>query len=767
MMIKRVGKQKLIEWIALSAFLMAITILPSYEAIEFRYKKNVDLFENSALYQLKDGDVIEQELILDNGDRLDDLRIWLSSDASLENRGILQVRLSQGEIVHESEIDTSRIVGVEYVSSKLNLSGFSDGELLMAINVQDLDEDASVFMRYTNEAIYGIPQARINGVLCGGNISLNYNLLQPHNHEYSASLWILLVISITSIMASYVIICTKETSRNGWILMALFVVLAISTYSLEYPARTIEGESAYEGPTFFYDNAVSMNVMSVFRQLEGGMYLSTIQNIIMLVAVRVLHLRRNLFIAVSSMSTLYMIMSLAPFCSHYFKMYFTRAFRFICALLVVYFAPINSEINVTGYFGAFFLMLLLLYDFEEINNFIYALILILVPIICMSKMVFVVFAPVALIYYILHRKEMNSKKKACILTIGMFSLAEGLLSITLRHGIQGGHRLGTVQHVTLPALINKILYYTVQTLGIQIRCGISNSNQMLSNILDIAILIGILAFVVRQFIRKSASYKSEAKFIVTMLCLVVIQFSLIVLTTTDLHAEISWTRSLNAMPGQNFHFLAIYFAISVIYLTLLWVLIQFLRSHYEFLIEHAGATERLTFKILMFASVSVITFIYIGQRPGPKTYDTANPSRISSADWKSYVTMLDSDAFCIRIEPKTWHYMKNASVKSIDVQRSTSVDLSDVAELDGKTSIVAYAHKTAATNQILDRYYYMSIYDKDGNLISRIRQINSDANRLYIGFYLEEGIPNIGHVEFTYEDGTPAFVDETLEIGYR
>lgn len=630
-------------------------------------------------------------------------------------------------------------------------------------------DNTSVSIRFTTEAIYGLPQASINGQICNGTLSMSYKIRQPNNVGFRISIALVLVISLISILASYVMTYTNETPKSGWVLIALFAALAMATYSLRNPFATWLGETRAEGATFFYDNVANRRIIDVFRQLEGGMYLSTIQNLFMVVAVRILHLKAHIFVFVQSMCTLYVILCLAPFCSHYFRKYFSRVFRFVCPLIIVCYGLYESDYNyhLVGYCGAYFLLLILIYDFENISNFIYFIIVLALPVVCTSKMTFVSFVPVAIVYYLLYRKNMNFKKKFCIIEIGFFSFMEGFLSVALKHGVQGGHRLGTIQYVTLPTLVNKVLYYTVQTFGIQLRCGISNANQLLENVFVSLIVIGILAFAVWQIIQKR-TYCGEAKFIIVMLSLIMGQCALIVLTTTDWHADISWKQSVSRFSGIVGHFTNMFIGAIVIFLVLLWVMIQYFKTHYDYLLEHMSCSERFTLRGVSITLITASMLIYINQHAGPKTYEFANQSRTEISDWPAYSIMLDDDAICMQINPnKRWHYMKNASVKSIDVQRSTSVDLSDVAELDGKTSIVAYAHKTAATNQILDRYYYMRIYDKDGNLISRIRQINSDANRLYIGFYLEEGIPNIGHVEFTYEDGMPAFVDETLEIGYR
>lgn len=130
----KMDKKKLLKCIVLSICLIAITILPSYEYIEMRYKKSVELNENTEAYHLNARDTIEQRLIMDKGDRLSDLRIWLSADTAKTNEGKLEITLKQGESVSVNTVEMSQVVGEEYVPLRLDLSKFDDGELVLTIN---------------------------------------------------------------------------------------------------------------------------------------------------------------------------------------------------------------------------------------------------------------------------------------------------------------------------------------------------------------------------------------------------------------------------------------------------------------------------------------------------------------------------------------------------------------------------------------------------------------------------------------------------------
>lgn len=57
----------------------------------------------------------------------------------------------------------------------------------------------------------------------------------------------------------------------------------------------------------------------------------------------------------------------------------------------------------------------------------------------------------------------------------------------------------------------------------------------------------------------------------------------------------------------------------------------------------------------------------------------------------------------------------------------------------------------------------MTMYDSNNNKISEVMQSN-DEYRQYIGFIIDNPLENVDKVEFTYEDGEPAYLQNTLYV---
>ena len=209
-----------------------------------------------------------------------------------------------------------------------------------------------------------------------------------------------------------------------------------------------------------------------------------------------------------------------------------------------------------------------------------------------------------------------------------------------------------------------------------------------------------------------------------------------------------------------------YMAVLSIALILFWILQKYIRKHH-YINPHLEPRERMIGKGMLIVAFAAGLCFFVNQYPKSKIEDLVTTTAASKDDWKTYVAMLDADAFCIRIELDGWYYTKNCFSKAAVINRCSEIDFSQDADLNDRKSFVFYVHKTTATNQARDRYYYMDVYDRDDNLLCHVKQLNPDADRQYIAFYMPDGVTNLGNVRFTYEDGSVAFVDEKIAVGYR
>ena len=344
-------------------------------------------------------------------------------------------------------------------------------------NVVKLAGDNVIGVWNSMDTSYGLPPVLHNGAEQAGALSMSY-IQQLHDRAWKINVFIVLLMILTIFAAAFVMLI-PETPASGWALTFLNVFLIVEFVSLVFPPLTYGGIAWAEGVVTFYDNAVKKNAWECITSLEGNMYLSEYNSIVSLIAVQLLGLRHNLFVILQYVSLFVRALCLAPFCSHYFRNIFSRPVRFVLSYIGICMILSDYFFIGTAYCGLFFVIILMTCNYEKISNIIFALALVIACILCMSKMLFVVFVPGAFILLALNWKKINLKKKIALTTIGTASLCEAVFSILLKNGLTEGNKLGTLQIVSLTDLVEKVIYYTFQSFSSVLWQGISKDNQLL------------------------------------------------------------------------------------------------------------------------------------------------------------------------------------------------------------------------------------------------------------------------------------------------
>lgn len=797
------------EFLPIVIFLILISIFPSYESIILRTEQKVSISETSETVRLQEGDQIQQSIYIRPNSKLKYFNIWFSTQASVNNSGKIRVILKQGEFEKSAELDTSTLVGNEYCRIDINTKKFKPGFVDVLLQIEDLNEGAVVNIRLTENAKYGLPPAIINNEKKGGTLSVDY-VLTMRDRQFFIDC-ILIILAVFTILVAALIMCFNETPFTGYFLMFTEAALVLEVLSLLFPSWSYEGIAWAEGVTVFYDDAVHKSAEKCLTRLEGNMYLSAFNSFVTVLAVKVLGLRRNLFVFLQYVGLLFRAMCLAPFCSHYFKKLFNRPVRFAVAFVGICFIYPYFHFIGSAYAGVFFLILLLLFDYEEINNVIYLLALGIASLICMSKFYYVIFAPVSAIFLLLCWKNCNKKKRAAVSVIGLAGLCEGIFSILIKKigvrysayfgllcaiilvgvliwckknktkkirpavlflgviitimfsllikkGVNAGNHLGTLQTVSLHTLIEKTVYYVIQFFNTAIWHGLNVQNQLYVNMIGISLFLAILSFSCIQIVKKGR-YSLCGKYILVMLCLCGANCVLELLATTDFHAPIRWDQ-VRILSGE--HYIFGYVSMLVILGIIVYMAMDFINSSGQMI---PGMEKRIT--VMLF----VMVLYTVNQHPKAKGLDYTISGKYMIGDWKTYEKMSDDEEFLIRIDPDGWFYGKNAARLRVNLPgRKDTIVPEEYQEFDNiqdKETLVLYAKKSSLTNQVEDKYYYMTLYDKEDRKIACFKQLNNDVRKQYIAFDLRYIISDIGRLRFTYEDGTPAEIEGNIDIGYK
>ena len=132
-------------------------------------------------------------------------------------------------------------------------------------------------------------------------------------------------------------------------------------------------------------------------------------------------------------------------------------------------------------------------------------------------------------------------------------------------------------------------------------------------------------------------------------------------------------------------------------------------------------------------------------------------------DLKSYSGMASHETYLIPTNPLACMYRSpDCQIQNGNIEKSDHIEM----DLDTQYAVSLYVHRDTWENQISLPAYYVSVYDRDGGLAATVPQI-SDAEEEYVGFDLDMPVNGISRLEFTHEDGSPAYVAGMYLIGYR
>ena len=747
--------------------LILLTVFPTYEGFYNQTHKTVAITDTTNLITLQQGDSIEQRIIVRDNAEIERFFVHFYANNNVDE-GLVRITLTQEGIKHNFEIDTRSIYNDEYYEVDKGLNAFKTGEVVVNINVVKLAGDNVIGVWNSMDTSYGLPPVLHNGAEQAGALSMSY-IQQLHDRAWKINVFIVLLMILTIFAAAFVMLI-PETPASGWALTFLNVFLIVEFVSLVFPPLTYGGIAWAEGVVTFYDNAVKKNAWECITSLEGNMYLSEYNSIVSLIAVQLLGLRHNLFVILQYVSLFVRALCLAPFCSHYFRNIFSRPVRFVLSYIGICMILSDYFFIGTAYCGLFFVIILMTCNYEKISNIIFALALVIACILCMSKMLFVVFVPGAFILLALNWKKINLKKKIALTTIGTASLCEAVFSILLKNGLTEGNKLGTLQIVSLTDLVEKVIYYTFQSFSSVLWQGISKDNQLLLNTVLYVLITGIFIFSVIQVVSKKR-YERECVFILALFSIIAGNCGVEILTSTGLHGSLSWNKVvLVPISGVGGHMVYATGAAIGILLACVHIFLDYLKFQYGDLFRKNVKLALLKKRTIMAFSL-VLLFFIVSQYPKGKEENYMTNMNYIVGDWKTYEHMLDDEFYVIQIDPDHWFYIKNASNLRVSLTAATSTvsvaDYTQIGNINTNEKFIFYAEKDSITNQVLDRYYYMTLYDENGSIISTVRQMNDDPQRYHMAFYLDRSATNISSIAFTYEDGSPAKITGILDIGYR
>lgn len=727
-------------------FLLILVILyPLFSVFITAYNENNKTYSiprgfESAI-EIKSGDIVSQEITVKN--KIDKLEFLVATGGSeRENKGHITISLQQKEIVSSYTMDISKFEDWSYISPELDLDQFTTGNAILSITTDDTEIGSSIYIVTSTQNIYEIPAASMNSETLSGPLYVTYTFYDSTSISIIYNMNLLFLLLLCIILLS-IELSIKERNSIIYLLTTFILFLIIC---IRYPTFTLNNNAWAEVGVNYIPWASEKGFFENLFSLEAGLYLNFLGRIVSFFVVHILPSLHYAPLMINIISALIMSAMVATISSGVLKKYISSLESIIIAILL-FTCLVDGETAAVplqmGYWGiipiiVFFIALIGNMPLSRRQTIIFMCISILCV---LSKMSFVILIPTGFLLLILLYKYISQKAKYCTVIIMIFALIQGIVSEILRYknNISGA---GDIKIPSLFELINGLFYYQVQ-LWNTLFPKLTNNNFILYNWLFLGFIIFVIIFSLYNIYKKR-----NIKFfsgILIFMCLSFSHLGLVLLTEgfTTLDQNIDWN-IVTCLPMNRTYFLN--------YISIIGVFIISFKCCIWFLVRKNITLRKYIYIIIYLPLFYVCSF----QNYWSSEYFTNILSDIG--DWEHYYKMLDNNNYYIPISPINWGLKSNADIISINLEESKSNVL-----LDNTVNNIffIYTQKDRDTNQLSSEKYYLNLYDANKNLIKSVIQIN-DNYKNYIGFYLETPLSDIKYVSFTYSNGVPAYVSNSV-----
>lgn len=760
-------------------FLCALCILPSYELVKSGMAKTVTMedMETESL-QLKDGETFSQTISIGSGTHVKSLAIGVDSVLDNENASI-KVTIQRGDATYSRSYTQSEIPAKGFLELKeFDLSGTKAEKLVISVAVEEL-YGGSFSLQMTPELLHGYETAQVDGAKKDGALAIALTGWSAHQEWVAYRfLWIAVIFVLAVFVAWLLTYQTDNLFFERAVRISVFGLI-LSVFSLLYPSFLWYGCDWCEG-IFYYRKIQENSLWHVIASSDFDLYMAQFNNIFMYLFVKVLHIDTYTFIACQLLSIGMIAYWGTLFCKKQYGKYFSMDFRVGAAVVAICYLYTMQEFSFIGvaYFGVLFLLYLITYDFsEDKRSFLLSIPVLIVM--CLSKMTFALFCPISIFLLLLWRKKLPKRNRILLIVMAVSCLAEAGVSVLLNGGLTGGNSLGTIQDVTLVKLIVGAAYYAVQLTISVVFHEMNFANALLLNVGVFAALFALLLWSIYE-VAKKRRFQKPAGFLIAMLAVVYGNCMLQMLTN-------SYSMTPAGVKLDQIFYIPVedkwwwysfgYVALWAIGLTLIYIVTAFLKEQVlKEGIETAG-WYRVAGIVLSFTLCLITVNQYAYHGNDLQSYKAENMFTIPSkmqGNFTEYSFMQKDDHFFIVTSSKPdgldWYYNHNTEYFSKDIEERTNTLQFGEGGLGIHASVgipSLYVHKCEETNQLQDGAYVVRLYDADGTEIGSYKQLDTDIHREYICFYFDGTLLwNIAYAEFEYEDGTPAYIEGPVRMGY-
>lgn len=736
---------KLIYSIILFVVLSLFTVYPHIDILKYRSEtvidKNAKDGKYISSYQLNKNDYISTSININ--DKIKEL-VFQIDTANIKNN--IKIELSQENIKQIYEIEQSNDINKII---KLEKNKFKAGKLNIKIT-NTSENNISYIVNYPNKTSGYI---KLNGEKDVNAFSIYLKTIYSGSDFLLVSWIVFILILFIQGYISYIVFAKElQDNRVYWLSALLFLLVCI----LRFPLLTLWAEPIAEAMTSYvkYNLDKSYSIIDMMFITDWSMtYLSSIINIIG----RILGLDKYLVMYLYMTGIIIACLWLALFTRISLRKYFPDYIRLIItfSLLSLWNGEAFYINSMFTYWGIYFIIFMYLIDLEKLSKFQYILGMILIFLIVNNKMSYIFLVPSAFLmifYYGLKNKRNLYMQIVIIISCFMNYIIYSILttSTSSRHS-------GMLERIfDIDTGIIKMLDGIASVINLQLL--FPKYTQSFS----LFILLVLLIYAIYTII-KNKSIKNNGYILIVILVSVFMSQYIHVISnfpTVIIKAEFN---NFNKLPFYR----GLYMLHISVYMLLTYVLYLLYRNNY---------VKTRIYVVFCIIIIGMLLQNNIQENNNIIYHDYKNI-------YKDYYYFIKNNNMSIPNILHNLHYSKNAYQKIYNYENELYNELNielnknsttiyeeyDNIKLILSNKCIISMHNNYADIQYNKGQVTVNFYDKDGNLISKQKQLNESNYYIptgsYMSFMFKEPICNIDKIEFTDEENKPVWVTGIIILG--
>ncbi|WP_317394407.1 hypothetical protein [Agathobaculum desmolans] len=703
---------------------------------------------------------------------LTSLEIYIDMSPSQTETTDIEVTLTQNDVYENGILSVEPENASGYYSVPLDLRKFTAGTALLSIESRSSCEDpANVSGLYSsNQVGSGLSNMLWNGGECTSPLAFQYTVINPPSwFMYSFCMLVLLLVAIC--FTAYITSMKPDLlERHHYLLFLLSFLIIVLTISAREPTASFWGEPKSEAAYDFWYGQISNGTLKSLFTLEAGLYLSWLQRLIMAFAV-IISPVKYVFAVTQVVSLCIIALFCSLFCLNTTSRYLGKTWSLMLSIFLGCSTLYNEYMfHSLGYWGILFIIWLFLSNLDFMKPAFYWGSMLLLVVLCFSKLFVVTWIPVALFCLLVLWKESSLRRKIFYIILAVLPLIHvTYIFIRTFSTIEQRQGVGSFQIPELHVLLENLFYYEIQAFN-SLVLHVETPNALATNIFAGIVLLLIIGISVYFIFCKDMKLHYIGIFSVGCLILSVSAVGVCILGglgNFDMRAPANWSTNVF---GNNVHWIYIYTPLLFLAFAFIYLCKEKCR-----LVGSEGAQQIVN--ILLCCIVAPMALWYTASS---ETITTPSEYQV---EWNkiSYATENESYYFPVNINipgaelislqhnsagklfgfdaNKNWQEIANGVGADNAIPYSRASIASVVNE-----SIVNITVSRANTNY--DCNYTVQLFDKEGALIEEVQQVTSD-DRQWMTFIPEEPVAGVSEIGFVYsEAGTPAYVKGLLSVGY-